>query len=74
MAAAMGSIFWAVWRRGWRSHRQATVEVEGGSSARPWTWVRMPAMVWVWVEMVGWSAEAGSRGLFVAAMAAGRGE
>ena len=27
-------------------------------------------MVWVWVEMVGWSGEAGSRGLFVAAIAA----
>lgn len=67
--AAMGDIVSLVWRRGWRSHRQAIEGIEGGSSERPWTVTRMPAMVNVCVEMVGWLAGCVPwSGLFVAAI------
>lgn len=62
-----------VCRRGFKSHRQETDEQLEGSSARPWTVTRMPAMVKVWAETAGEVGEVGevpSRGLFVAAMVA----
>lgn len=41
-----------VWRRGWRSHRQDSSEQFAGSSERPYTVVRMPAMGYTVVEIV----------------------
>lgn len=58
-----------VWRRGFSSQRQAMDVAVGGSSARPWTVTRMPAMVKVCVETGGEGGEVPERGLFVAAMA-----
>jgi hypothetical protein len=45
MWAAMGDIFWAVWSRGCRSQRQVILDMEEGSSDRPWMVQRMPDIV-----------------------------
>lgn len=58
-----------VWRRGWRSHRQAIEDAEGGSSESPWTVTRMPAIVKVCDETDGSAVECvPSSGFVVAAI------
>lgn len=69
ICAAIGAMVSFVCRRGFKSHSAAIDVAEEGTSDKPWTSTRIPAMVKVWREMGGggeaWEL---SRGLFVAAM------
>ena len=66
---AIGAMVSFVCKRGLRSHRQATDDGEAGSSSRPWTSTRMPAIMMV-LEETGRSDEfcVPWRGFVVAAM------
>ena len=66
---AMGAIVSFFCNRGCKSHKHATEEAEEGSSERPWTVTRMPAIVKVCADTEGSAVVCVPwRGFVVAAM------